>query len=132
MKKLLLILSFTALPLVVSAQEPQTETKIWVERYQKSDEDAMKMAIESRKEINNNLDKTLSDMNDGQKATMANMMRKAEKKKAKLSGNANDTIEIKGNDDKAIKKYVNDSFNTDAYVPLSKPELIQVDIDSLE
>ena len=133
MKKILFVLCATLLPALVCAQatddintDNAAPDKVFVERYNPRDQRFIDLEAKHRAEINRSIDNTLRHMDDKQIAVMTSFMNANETKKAKLSGDFDSAKYVDGKDAKSIKKYIEDSFNAEIYVPMSEPELVEV------
>lgn len=127
MKKTLLILTAAFFPAIVCAQVVvEADGKVYEEKYNSIDQRMVDLEAEHRAEVNRRIDNTLRHMNKNEVSIMTNFVNGYEKKKANTAGDYDKERFIESKDKKAIKKYVEDSFNTESYVPMSEPELVEV------
>lgn len=127
MRKTLLILTTAFIPSIVCAQVlVEANGKVYEEKYNSIDQRMIDLEAEHSAEISRKIDNTLRHMNKNEISIMTNFVNEYEKKKANSSGEYDKERLIESKDKNAIKKYVEDSFNTESYVPMSEPELVEV------
>ena len=131
MRKVLIMLSLISFPLIVCAQTTEKQ-KVLIEQYQPADQQLIELGEKHFKEMNQDIDKQLKNMTPKQKAAMTDSLRYMERKKARISGDNSAEIEVNGNGEDAIRKYFNKFSSPDLYIPLTEPEIVEVDVDSLK
>jgi len=128
MNKIFLIFAMVLFPTIVSAQSVvEIDGKFYEEKYNARDQKFIDLEAEHRAEINRGINNTLRNMSDKEIAIMTGFINANENKKANITGDFDNKKNVEGKDATAVRKYIENSFNTESYVPMSEPELVEIE-----